>query len=43
MTVIKIVSQPLPVIGMVRDRDRPFLKDGRILFPNIGWNHLYRR
>ena len=40
---VKIIPQPLPVIGMVRDRDRPFFKNGRILIPNIGWNHLHKR
>jgi hypothetical protein len=33
---VKIIPQPLYVIGMVRNRDRPFLKDSRILFRNIG-------
>jgi len=35
---IKIIPQPLPVIRMEGDRYCPFLKDGRILFPNISWN-----
>ena len=38
---VEIIPQPLPVIGLARDRNFPFLKNGIILFPNIGWNHLH--